>query len=367
MKTFIKVLFLINNMVAKKSVKKTDSNKVSEKKPTNKKETISKTKKVKMNLNPWMIGTIVLGISVIVLLSLMSANTISKAGAGNLVLDFAEEQGVNAELVNVEIQNGLYKVNVNVQGQEVPLYITKDGEGLIQGLVPFSELMGGETATQQPTTQQQAEASSPELPKSDKPVVDLFIMSHCPYGTQAMKGMVPAARALGDTIDFNLRFVNYAMHGEKEINQQLDMYCIREEQEDKLLDYLECFLGTTSGTEEEGKACLEEVGIDVTKLDACFEKAYEEFGVEAALAAGDRYPSFKTDDALNTQYGVRGSPTLVVNGVQAPYGRDSASYLRGICSTFNNAPSSCNTQVSSVAPGPGFGWETTGANTDASC
>ena len=55
------------------------------------------------------------------------------------------------------------------------------------------------------------------------------------------------------------------------------------------------------------------------------------------------------------------------NGVSAPYGRDAASYLSGICSTFNSVPDVCDTVVSSAAPSPGFGWETTGTATAASC
>jgi len=30
-----------------------------------------------------------------------------------------------------------------------------------------------------------------ELPKTAKPKVELFVMSHCPYGTQAEKAMIP--------------------------------------------------------------------------------------------------------------------------------------------------------------------------------
>ncbi|MBU3941884.1 MAG: hypothetical protein KKF74_03150, partial [Nanoarchaeota archaeon] len=49
------------------------------------------------------------------------------------------------------------------------------------------------------------------MPKKDKPEVELFVMSHCPYGTQIEKGMLPVARLLGDKIDFNIRFCSYAM------------------------------------------------------------------------------------------------------------------------------------------------------------
>ena len=37
-------------------------------------------------------------------------------------------------------------------------------------------------------------------PKKEKPEVELFVMSHCPFGTQIEKGMLPVARLLGDKI-----------------------------------------------------------------------------------------------------------------------------------------------------------------------
>jgi len=371
-------------MVAKKTTKKNDENKIeSTSKKTN---TISKNKvetkklNIKNNLksNPWMLSTVALAIILIVISILnivVSPDAdnvlISSDKAGELILEFAEAQGLDAEIVSVDYEGGLYGVVVSISGQEYPaLYITNDGKNIVNGqLVDFDEILE-QTSAQAQQTAPEAQQTAPEaeeIPKSDKPIVDLFIMSHCPYGTQVMKGMVPAIRALGDSVDFNLRFVNYAMHAEKEVKQELDMYCIREEQEDKLLDYLECFLGTTSGSEEEGKNCLVEVEVDVKKLDTCVAKAYDEFKVEAALNAGDRYPAFKADDALNVQYKVGGSPTLIINGVSAPYGRSSASYLDGICSTFNDVPDVCNTEVSSATPSPGFGWEGTGANSNAQC
>jgi len=62
--------------------------------------------------------------------------------------------------------------------------------------------------------------------KTDKPEVELFVMSYCPYGTQMEKGILPAFDTLGDTVDAELKFVDYAMHGEKEVKENLRQYCI---------------------------------------------------------------------------------------------------------------------------------------------
>jgi len=59
------------------------------------------------------------------------------------------------------------------------------------------------------------------------PRVELFVMSHCPYGLQVEKAILPAVKLLGDRIKFNVRFCNYAMHGKAEIDEELLQYCIQ--------------------------------------------------------------------------------------------------------------------------------------------
>ena len=130
----------------------------------------------------------------------------SIAQAGQIIIDFAEEQtGEQIELVEINEVAGLYEVVVLYQEQEIPLYLTTDGENLVQGITPLAALtQGGDTQT---TT---------EVTKSDKPEVKLFIMTHCPYGTQAEKGFIPVMKALGNTIDASIRFVHYFMHEPEE-------------------------------------------------------------------------------------------------------------------------------------------------------
>ncbi|MDD5086654.1 MAG: hypothetical protein PHV16_02785 [Candidatus Nanoarchaeia archaeon] len=203
------------------------------------------------------------------------------------------------------------------------------------------------------------------MPKMEKPVVDVFVMSHCPYGTQIEKGILPVLRLLGDKIDFNMRFVYYAMHGEVEVNEQTLQYCIQKEYNDKYLDYLECFL-------KEGKTeeCVEEVGLK-GQLDDCIAQTDEEFKMTEKL--NDKttwmgnYPPFDIDKELNEKYGVRGSPTLVINGVVASASRDPASLLDAICTGFIEKPEECSEQLSSTAPSPGFGFEGTSASSAGSC
>ena len=78
--------------------------------------------------------------------------------------------------------------------------------------------------------------------KSDKPNVELFVMSHCPFGTQAEKGIIPVVNLLKNKINFSVKFVDYSMHGKSEIDENTLQYCIQKEESKKYIPYLTCFL-----------------------------------------------------------------------------------------------------------------------------
>jgi hypothetical protein len=70
---------------------------------------------------------------------------------------------------------------------------------------------------------------------------------------------------------------------------------------------------------------------------------------------------------LSKNYGVQGSPTLVVNGEMTNSGRDSDSYLNTVCSAFNEVPEECMQELSGAAPSPGFGYGESGVSSSAQC
>jgi protein-disulfide isomerase len=311
------------------------------------KEKKDDSRKKKFNLikeitgNYWRTAAVILGILLVLTLIFgeMGGATISKEMAGEKVIDFAKTQGVEASLVEVNQKGSVFEVILSMEGQEVPVYITADGINLVPSLVPLETPVA-------PTTPQEQPAPT-EVPKSDRPQVDLFVMTHCPYGTQAEKGFIAAMKTMQDVADVNIKFVHYFLH-EPENTETPIQVCIREEQPDKFLPYLECFL-------EDGDSdrCLAEVSVDTTMLETC-----------KTNGKADEY--YAVDAAESEAAGVRGSPTLVINGVQSNAGRDSASYLAGMCSAFNLAPEACDTELSSAAPSPGFGYNA-GTATTASC
>jgi protein-disulfide isomerase len=317
-------------MVSKKKVKKYDF--------------VGKIKK-----NPWKFMTFVFAVFSIVLMVSMvigDSSNVSSKKAGENFVDYINSMSTSKiEYVDSQdFSDGLYEVTVLAQGQEIPVHVTKDGKYYVQGVMPITSQMINEPKVE--------ETKSQNIIKSDKPLVQLFVMTHCPYGTQAEKGFLPMARLLEDVADMEIRFVHYFMH-EPEETETPRQVCIREEQGDKFLDYLECFLEGDGNSEggyitngNDPSICMQEVGIDESAVQDCVDSGrWEEYYAE--------------DSQMSEEAGVRGSPTLVINGVIVSAGRSEAAYLEASCEAFNDAPELCQEEVSTATPSVYFGWEET--------
>lgn len=290
----------------------------------------------------------------------------AKTKAEEFVNNFLMKSGTKATVKEVTSEYGLYKLKIDITSDVVESYLTKDGKLFFPQALDIAKISSGKDASS--TGDTKAAPSASVTKKSDKPIVDLFVMSYCPYGTQIEKGILPVITTLGNKINFNLKFVSYAMHGQKELTENMTQYCINTEQPAKFNAYLTCFLG--SG---ESAACLSSTGIDKNKVSSCVAKTDTTYKItdnfNNKVNFQGPYPSFPIDAADNTKYSVGGSPTLIINGEEIQSGRDSASLLKTICSAFNNEPKECQTSLSSASPAPGFGsgTEAAGGAAPAAC
>ncbi len=349
----------------------------------NEEEHTKQKKKIRLEINFPKIRisrskSILLTLAVLLTLSLVGnaflyfgggVNSISGNAAAQTAEEFIENYLLNGqsdiEITDIEETNGVYKFNLTLapENTQFTSYITKDGRILFPSGYDISKVEQAETQTPQTETQQ----TQTNIPKSEIPKVELFVMSHCPYGTQAEKGIIPAVEALGDEIDFNIRFVYYAMHGEKEVKEQVRQYCIQKEQNDKFLPYLKCFLN--SG---EAEPCLAKADIDTEMLDSCINKINEEYDIDnvindKSIWISGRFPPFNIYKDLNEKYKVGGSPTLVINGQQVQSSRSPAAYLATICSAFEDVPAECETELSTTTYSPGFGYTASDSTNEAQC
>jgi protein-disulfide isomerase len=285
--------------------------------------------------NPWIIASIVLGVIVIIMLFFVFANRgISSASMGKNAVNFINTQLLQGQgtvtLDSVTKQGGLYLVTVNYNNQKVPTYFTKDGKYFVGSQIIPTAVIDKDNI---PTV-------SAEIPKSDKPKVELFVMTYCPYGTQAEKGLLPVMDLLKNKADIKIRFVHYFMHGDKEESETYNQVCIRELAPAKFNSYLACFLNASDSA-----GCAKSTGVSGVIVECASTQKAKDY--------------YKIDSDLSNGYGVQGSPTLIINGVQADfYPRSPASALKLICSAFNNQPSECSQVLSSDNPSAGFGYAT---------
>jgi len=363
----------MNKKAGKKVIKK-DEDKILEKAIGNKKSSSKERIKIYVSKKQfWQALSVVLALMFVFSLVIFYSNSAvggspSKAQVQSNVLKFVKAKlispGVKVDLLNFTEEKGLYKIVLNLslkdKSQEVTSYVTKSGDLFFPQAIEVPK----EFQTAEPVANNHVNSN---IVKSDKPVVEAFVMAYCPYGTQIEKGLIPVVKALGDKIDFNVKFVYYSMHGKKELDEQLRQYCIETEYNDKYLDYLGCFLSDANSTR-----CLAQVGLNESSLSDCVASTDAKYNVtglyeDKSTWLSGRFPLFNVFKEENVKYGVQGSPTLVINGVNVNTNRDSASLLKVICSAFNNKPEECNTKLSSTAYSPGFGYEAGSGSNSGSC
>jgi len=297
------------------------------------------------------------------------------------VLDkYAKIIDPSSKIKSVTEDGNYFKITYEFRGVENDSYLTKDGEMFFPSLIYTNKEKQEELEKLQEKRQEEAQkrlleeqekAKQDELssiPVLPTPKVELFVMSHCPYGTQMEKGILPVLDLLKEKIDFELKFVDYAMHEKKEIDEQIRQYCIQKNEKEKLVSYLYCFL-----EDENSERCVEKVGINKSSLAYCIKETDETYNIsklyEDKSSWKGSFPQFPIYSEENKTYKVQGSPTFVINGKKIEnQGRDPNSLLQTICNGFDSKPEECNQTLSTSTPSPGFGFsEASNSNSSASC
>jgi protein-disulfide isomerase len=186
----------------------------------------------------------------------------------------------------------------------------------------------------------EAMACRAEIKKS----LDVFVMSHCPYGTKAMmaakefadtfgKDAAVSVHYIGDSKDGNLT----SMHGPDEVTDDLREVCAIEHygKDQKFLDFLAC---RSKDLKADWKACTGSNGIDADVIQKCVD------GEGKSLLTA----SFQRATTLEIQ----SSPTFLVNNRETFNAQDAAGIAASYCKA-NPGLAGCSKQLSAAAPAPG--------------
>lgn len=177
--------------------------------------------------------------------------------------------------------------------------------------------------------------SSEPVDYSGKVVLDMYVMSQCPYGAQAGSEAIRAVENFGDNVELNFEYIANrqgsgfgSLHGQPEVDENIRQLCVEKHFPEKHFPYLLCFNDDYRTGITQYQTCAEQVGIDTSVIESCFNNEGSTLLSESIV---------KTNAV-----GASGSPTIYLNGNRYTSGRSSADLARAICKELNWEDPSCS-------------------------
>jgi thioredoxin 1 len=189
------------------------------------------------------------------------------------------------------------------------------------------------------------EQACANMTKSDKPLLEAFVVSQCPFGLQVQRIMAEIVSNSSLAEDYlKVRYIGSvsnntitSMHGDKEAQENLRQICIREEQSGKYWDYVRCYM-------REGKSaeCQNSISLDIKKLDSCTNES------------GRGLVYAQKDFDLANRFEITGSPTMLMNdeivkesnfATNTTNGRSPEALKELLCCGFKEETSFCSLQM----------------------
>lgn len=163
--------------------------------------------------------------------------------------------------------------------------------------------------------------------------VELFVMSQCPYGVQAMNVLTPVLEKMGGDVDFSLQYIGKvdesgnltSMHGDSEVKGNIAQLCAEKHAPDKYLSIIACQNENMREVATNWEACATKQNVPVEPLKTCIE------GPEGKELLTK---SFKRAEEANAS----GSPTFLIGGKPYQGRRTEEALTRAICAAHTGKP-----------------------------
>jgi len=266
-----------------------------------------------------------------------------------LEANFLAEQGLTTEIANITEKNGVYDVYTKILKdgkvvEQTSVYVTLDGKKILLG-----GAMDLVDATPVP--------SPSPIAKLERPKLEFFVMSFCPYGKLAEQGVGPVARLLGAKADFEPHYIIYgpefcsaygmtpeqccfanttlcSLHGVNEANEDARQLCVLRDFKSGFWNYVDYVNANCSldNIESCWKDAAKSAGVNATKVGECFAKD------GAALLAAEK--------AFGDSKQVSASPTVFLNGVVFKSKLSPEEFKTGVCDSFKTTPTECGNTLS---------------------
>jgi 2-hydroxychromene-2-carboxylate isomerase len=167
------------------------------------------------------------------------------------------------------------------------------------------------------------------------PLLEMFVMSQCPYGVQVENAIIPVKKQLGNKMRLAIHYIGdgegdslSSMHGPAEVKGNIVQLCVAKQAPEKHLDFLACQNQNMRAVDSNWKDCAQKGGIDVNALTTCADGAEGKALLTASFAEAKKR-------------GATGSPTMFLDGKPYEGGRKSRDFLKAVCAASTDKADAC--------------------------
>ncbi len=169
--------------------------------------------------------------------------------------------------------------------------------------------------------------------------LDVFVMSHCPYGATAVQALDKLLAHFGDDLSIGIHYIGsvhgerlVSFHGEAEVDEDVRQVCAiaHYPKGHQFLKYIACRSSDFAGA---WKPCAEKAGMNAADLEAC--------------ASGEGKTLLADSFRFSASLGVSASPTLLVNNRRLAEGGSARDLQQQYCKD-NPSLSRCAEQIPDV-------------------
>lgn len=167
--------------------------------------------------------------------------------------------------------------------------------------------------------------------KKEEVAIDLFVMSQCPYGVQAVEGLYPLIEKFGGQVGLNIHYIGQkkpdgsisSMHGEKEVTGDINQLCAKEvaPSDKEFWAYIKCVNEKWREIPTHADECAKTAKLDAAKFNACKDG---EQGKKLLAASVD----------LAQKKGATGSPSIFIGDERYSGNRSEQAMEQYICGKF---------------------------------
>lgn len=257
-----------------------------------------------------------------------------------------------------DTDSGVYQISFKISESEYNIWVSKDGKYFFPAAYDLTA-----TSTAESNNEPQ-KATCESLKKADKPILEAFVVSKCPYGLQMQRILYEVVKNIPSLAEnIKVKYIGAiegnkitSMHGDTEAQENLRQICVREEQIDKYWSYIGCHI-----KKGDVDSCLAVANVDKSKLNTCMTHTTK--GLEYA----------KADFASQDEYKVSGSPSLFLNGEKVSEydfgGRTAEAVKTLLCCGFGQKPDTCSQKLSEDSAATGFSesYGSSGDSTSGGC